>query len=281
MALAPKSVRDVIENPPPPVQSWIETKILPHNATLMMGGESGIGKSFISLEFQRALTTGTPLFRDPSFPVPHPCRVLYCEQEIGEVSLADRFSDTFSSHRPSEYSDRAHYISQEPGLLLCDDAKHREMFELLRDLKINVCILDPLSHFHEVDENSNTEMGEIFRRINILKKACASQGLSFILTHHFKKAPIGHQDGYDILSADNFRGSSRNLADPDTVITVARIKNSDFSKPDPNGGPKFRGWKNKIGFPKLRHGEAPSPLIMEILPKGRHIVTITARNVKI
>lgn len=275
MAFAAKSMRDLLDNPPPPVPSWIEPKILPKNGTIVLGGESGIGKSFLALEFQRALTTGTPLFRCSQFQVPAPCRVLYCEQEIGEVGLSERYEDSFADHRASDYGDRSHYISQEPSLLLNNDKAAEDLFRLLVDLQINVCILDPISHFHGVDENSNTQMGEVFRRINQIKKCCATQGLSFILTHHFKKAPIGKMDGYRATSADNFRGSGRNLADPDTVITLAKVKDCKLSKPHPNGdGSRIEGWRDIMSFEKIRHGKPLPEMTAEIWPKGRHVVTI-------
>src|SRR5277367_3161954 len=79
--------RDFPDNP-----SFIEPSLLTKGGTLLLGGEAKCGKSFVMLEFCRALTTGKPLFGNPLFTVPEPVKVLYVEAENGERSCKERLT---------------------------------------------------------------------------------------------------------------------------------------------------------------------------------------------
>lgn len=282
MAIFAKDAFDLICNPPPNPEAWLEPKILPKSATMILGAGPKTGKSYLGLEFARALTTGGHLFHDYTFKVPTPARVLYCEQEIGEISLGQRFTQTFLNHKPSDFNGMLKYITQEPGLLLNDDAKLRELHATLEENKINVCILDPFAHFHGVDENCNTSIGEIFRRLNKLKKTNITRGLSFILIHHTKKAPYD-KNGYNDLDPENMRGSSRTFADPDTIIMAKRVSTKWQKHPSgeidqDTGKVKLcETWTVKLGF-HMRHGSAPDSMLLNVFPEQLKPITVAKKG---
>lgn len=240
------------------VPAWIEPKILPKRATLIMGGLTGIGKSFFTLEMVRALTTGTRPFDCPHMTVPDQCRVLYAEQEIGRYGLWDRAKRTFARHQARTYDDRAFFISQDPEFQLDTPGGAKHVAELMRDIRPHVLILDPISHFHASEENDNSGIGRLFQVMADLKQASLRDDMSIVLTHHFKKPPNGKvmSAGYDDLSEDNFRGASKWTSAPDTVITMAK-----------RGGNKD-WWNVQMRFEKIRHGKELDDFLFRVEPEN-------------
>lgn len=208
----------------PPEPSWIGNAILPKRGTLLLGGLEKIGKSFISLEIARALSTGQNVFGHPLF-YTAPTRVLYIEQEIGEVGLQKRVRQVMAAENRSTYEDRFFYISQEPELRLDSGPGLRAIETAIIESQAQVIIFDPLANMHDYDENSNTEIGRLFKAIDTLKAEFECFDLSVVISHHARKPP--QDDGrtnYDPLDRKNFRGAHRFLAAPDSIWTIHRAR---------------------------------------------------------
>jgi RecA-family ATPase len=240
---------------------------------MLIGGDSKIGKSFICIEFLRALTTGGNLFHDSYFSVPNPCRTLYCEQEVGKISLYDRFIQSYSQSLPTEYAENAFFSSQQPELKLDDDNSLVELSEFIEANGINVCILDPLAKFHGKDENSNQEMGEVFDRLSRVISAHADTGLSFIISHHFKKPPYD-RNSYDPLDPNNFRGAGRLFADPDSMMMGQR---TSTQRKTINGIPNCEVWNVNLRW-ILRHGKSPDDMTIQVSPESEKPVKLLRRG---
>lgn len=236
---------------------WIEPYVLPKRGIWILGGLTGIGKSFVTTEIFRALTTGTRPFDCPHIAATQQCRVLYVEQEIGEYGLFSRMGRAFERHQKRTYEDYAFYISQDSKFELDTAEGIKYVAEAVRELRPNVLILDPISHFHESAESDNTEVGKLFRTLAELKESCVSTDLSVIMAHHFKKPPNGRlmSAGYDDLSEDNFRGAGKWTSAPDTVTTMAK-----------RGGNK-EWWEVQMRFEKMRHGQELNDHMLRVAPE--------------
>ena len=218
----PRSLVELMEEEPPDEPCWIDPYVLPKGGVFLLGGEGKVGKSLIALELARALATGTRPFDSSLFTIREPARVLLCEQEVGMRSLRERSIIAFSRHKWSAVKENLFYLSQVPNLQLSSDEGRQILFDACVKVQPNVVVLDPISKMHGYEENSNTEIAELFRRLAILRSEFSHTGLALILTHHFRKK--SNSDSHDPLDKYNFSGSRKWVDDPDTIATVHRYK---------------------------------------------------------
>lgn len=218
----PERIKDLIEKELPPVLSWIGEGVLTKRGTMLMGGPEKIGKSWYGLEIARALATGDHVFGHPQL---HSqiCRVLYVEQEIGELQLQKRVRAVMADEDPEVYGDRLWYMSQVPEMKLDTSTGRNILFEAIEASQANCVILDPIKNFSNYDENSNTDVAQLFAYIDGMKASFIHNDLSFIIMHHMRKPPTGEgKSTYDVLDMKNFRGANNWTAAPDSIMTVHR-----------------------------------------------------------
>lgn len=192
---------------------------------MLFGGLAATGKSLVMLELARALCTGTRPFDSALFSVPKKCNVLIIEQELGEYELQKRLSHTLSRHKYTQYSDTLHYLSSVPEMQLNLSDGLNYLYEEIERTQPNVVFLDPISMFHHYDENSNSDIGELFRRLEIVRAQFPHLDIAYVLSHHFRKPPTSNWSKPDPLNMYNFSGSQRWCNTPDTRVTFHRSKN--------------------------------------------------------
>jgi hypothetical protein len=218
----PERIKDLIDKELPPVLSWIGEGVLTKRGTMLLGGPEKIGKSFYGLEMARALTTGDNVFGHPQLHT-QICRVLYIEQEVGELHWQKRSREVMKHEDPEVYGDRLWYMSQVPEMKLDTSAGKKLLFEALEAVQANVCILDPIKNMSSYDENSNTDIASLFATLDSLKSSFIHNDLAFVIMHHMRKPPTGEgKSSYDVLDMKNFRGANNWTASPDSIMTVHR-----------------------------------------------------------
>lgn len=234
--------REFPENP-----SYINPMVLTKGGTLLLGGEAKVGKSFIMLELCRALATGTPFMDNRLLSVPEPVKVLYVDAEVGERTNKARGLRIFQHDDPYAYANNIYHVSKNLELQLDTHRGVSYFGDLIRDVRPNVLVLDPISFLHHGDENSARDVGSIFLTLARLKERGRNEELSIVFSHHFRKPPFGqYAIGYDNLSEYNFRGSSKWKDGGDTILTMQRTGN--FPRTDGD-----EAWKLKLRF-LCRHG---------------------------
>ncbi len=219
----PASLLSLLETQLPEKQYWIDP-ILPMGGTLLFGGEAKVGKSFVLLELARSLSTGSLPFGCDLFKKAEPCKVLLIEQEVGIYGLQKRAKEIFQNEKPEIFGDKLFYASKVPELML-DSKEGREIvFDLVDAVKPNVLILDPIGRMHAYDENSSNQIEQLFKALGDLEADFRSEDMSIVVSHHFLKPSNDPNSTRDYLDAYNFRGSSKFKDDPDTLITMAKLK---------------------------------------------------------
>lgn len=263
----PQSLVDLIESPPEPSPTWIEPAILPKGGVLLFGGESKIGKSFLCLEMVRALATGTPLFGSEFFSVPERARVLLVEQELGSQMLRPRVVDIFAEEaregRLPELREWLFYESKNPQASLSTSEGRAFLRELIAKARPNVLFLDPIGKLHAYAENEAGPINTLFMHLAALRDEFKALGLSVVMTHHFGKLSPDPRSARDELDPLNFRGSSRWVSDPDSIITVKRLRTQTREK----DGRKWKWWEVKMKF-MLRAGPEPGEIFCNINREG-------------
>lgn len=230
--------------------------VLPVQGKLVLGGPAKRNKSFLAINMGLDIARGRPIFgakyngpeQKSVLPVTKSWRVLYIEQEIGEVGLDDRLKGMFSDYEAA-LGLPFFICSRDLGLKL-DTKEGREAIEReIQEVRPEVLILDPLKEFHNLNENSAQEMGWVLG-------ACTAwqdkYKLSTILIHHAGHVdPDRKREGGEVL-----RGSTAIYGNADTIIIVEA--KSPLSAPEP---------VLKLTF-ELRRGEPIQPVFVKRLRNG-------------
>jgi len=196
-------VANLGEKPP----SIVGDGLLVHGTVAVFYGQPGLGKTWLLLQLAHAIAAGRPWL---DIPIPSPCTVGFISLELPRYYIGDRFI-ALSSSDPAALS-RIHIVCR-PTLKGQIDLLHPltlpALLAWIRDLEIQVVVLDPLSRAHSVNENAAQEMGQV---LSIAEQLAAS-GPLVILNHH-----EGHPNPE--LGSQHPRGSSRLLSDPNTVLNL-------------------------------------------------------------
>jgi RecA-family ATPase len=202
--------------------------ILPMSAKLVLGGAPKSNKSFLALNIARDLAMGQNLLDAsykggaPVFPVKKVTRILYLDQELGQLSMQTRLR-MMMGQEPSP--DLPMYIRTRDVTMRLDTEEGvvfiRKEIEACQP---DVVIFDPLAKFNLSDENSAQEMGAVMRQLDHF---VADYGLSTIVIHH-----TGHPNPqYPRRGGDRLRGSTAIYGDADTIVTVERKSTEAVREP--------------------------------------------------
>lgn len=253
-------ITDLISRPLPEIPFWV-SNILPKGGTLLTGGQAGIGKSFVAMEYMRAMATGTCLYGYPGIEVCSPCRVLYVEQELGEYGIQSRAKRVFMGENLSDLEERCFYVTKDHRVKLDTQAGLERLSSLAKEYSPDVMILDPVGYMMAGDENSNQSVSLLFQHLEEVRQG-TNPAMGIILVHHFGKPPKSEQGGsrsYDPLEAYNFRGASAWKDRPDTRQTVQLLR---YGYEDGN-----RYWDIRTRY-VTRHGENPPELNLRVNGRG-------------
>ena len=220
---------DFLSKPLPKVPHIIGRGVLPNRALMVVGGEPKANKSFVILNMAVDLARGRSIFGatfhdsgKPVLPVPHPVRVLYIEQEIGDEGVRDRMLPMFGGEVP--FGLDLYIKSRDMAMRLDTDEGKLAIAQEIEQVKPHVLILDPLAEFQLINENSAQEMGATIR---VLKRWIEKYDLSVILVHHVAKPDFEHpRKGGNAL-----RGSGALFGAVDSYIRVTRKSEGDHPTP--------------------------------------------------
>lgn len=193
---------------PAPLQ-WIIKGWLPANSTTMIFGESGVGKTFVSLSMCCAIATGQSWngLRTTSG------SVVYLAGE-GNYGLRQRIASWARSNNIDNLdnllvSNRAIDMDS-PGAA----AQILKAIRTLTDGIVTLVVIDTLNNHMSGDENSARDTRAMLNSCNIVAAAVQA---SVMLVHH-----VGHQ-----VEKVRARGSSAWRAALDTSIAVMRSKDDE------------------------------------------------------
>lgn len=247
--------RELLEKKFEEEPSYIAPSVLPHGSTCGIYGDSKVGKSFLCLNMARSLALGENLYDIKEMSVPKECKVLYVEQEVGEPSLQNRVQRIFYKVQNTKL-DNLFFVSKVPDLQLDSYDGQQMIKDLISNIRPNVIIFDPIGKLHLYEENSNSQIGELFKTFEEFKKVSPDDKLSIVYSHHVRKpsAWIPGQPIPDPLDPHKASGAGRWFRDPDTIITTHRYDTQKLP---------WEKWKLKVRV-TMRHGSSPDDFVLKV-----------------
>jgi energy-coupling factor transporter ATP-binding protein EcfA2 len=207
-----RSVERLVKMPVVERRFLIGPDLLPKQGRMLITGKSGTGKSTLTLILAACLASKIPLFgifnrhKDedygkPIFPIADASSILYVDYELPEGirtdkrlrPLLEQFPEAFQRNLffpPHASLYRLHNQAGEAP----DKGSYDALSNLLRSVRPDVLIVDPLSSTHSLDENSIA----IKQALNNVDRLIDLYGCAAIVVHHSStKAPIG-KDGKQV-----------------------------------------------------------------------------------
>jgi predicted ATP-dependent serine protease len=178
---------------------WIVEGLIPQGSITLVAGEPGSYKSWLGLSLLRAVSTGGRFLN-------RTCKasnVLYLDRENPITVIRERLAMLGVESLDNARIWGGWLPSAAPTIgdaRLCEMVQERQL----------VIIFDSLIRFHDVDENSATEMALVMKDLRHL----ANLGATIIILHHKSKGQGSH-----------YRGSSDIAGGVDIAFSVCRDRN--------------------------------------------------------
>jgi RecA-family ATPase len=188
----------------------IKNGILLDKTMLVIVGPPKSKKTFLAQNLALAIASGKSF---ANFEITKPKKVLYFLAEGGYYPNRDRLQKMGADF--SEKYMENFMLSLFTYLHINHDDAYNTMHNFIKDSGTEVVVIDPLIKFHDVDENSASQLSDVFGRIRGLIRELK---VSVILVHHTGK-----------VVSKGGRGSSALVGEYDSCITIKINKDSPNS----------------------------------------------------
>lgn len=228
------------------IVEWTVDKIIPARTGGALVGPSGVGKTWVLLDLALAMTTGGKWLG--RFPVKQGTVAIIDEenarpmiqQRIRKLARCRGLDARALADLPLHLliGKEVDFTPRTVKGQLEFTQDHYKLVESLKTIGADLVIMDSLTRIHRVDENSATEMSNVFASLkNIMKEALC--GIMF--THHYNK-------GEGRSTMNRIRGSSDIRAWCDWTLAIEK---SDEC-PDGTTNMQFEHDKSRYGEPVAR-----------------------------
>lgn len=212
--------------------------VLPKGGGLLLVGESGVGKSMMTLEIAIHLSMGWDLY---DLPIERPWKTFIIQFENPERTQNYRLQKMLQAFRVDSLNGNLIVSNQKLRFDLKLKKDREKALALVKKSNSEVVIYDPLQSLHSESENDNIGMRQVLDTITHINREA---GTSAILVHHFGK-PV---DGYELDHRVRGASSIRDWAD--SIITIR--KKADTHK-----------ILRKLDFVKVRNGPEHQPILLQ------------------
>lgn len=192
---------------------WRIKDVLPLQGVGILGGPSGIGKTWMLLDLAIECAVGGKWIGHLETTKG---RVLYIDEESSHMLLRHHLTRLLTAKNQTNASLDL-FFAVEQGLRLTNSNSVEKLGKLLDEKKPDLVIVDTLIRVHDAEENSASAMSQVFEVIRHLRQR---HGCAFLFADHQRKP------GATMTSPEfMLRGSSDKVAAVDTLLSV--IKKDD------------------------------------------------------
>ena len=186
---------------------WLVEGLFPKEGVGILAGHAKIGKSWLTLDL--AITASYGGLWLNKFQV-QPGHVLYVDEESSQDMLSSRFLKLLNHKGLTDAKIQFHI---KEGFNFSVQQKIDELRHVMNLLHPTLVIFDSLNRVHKAEENSASQMAEVFRRVSALSKEF---GCFILFTDHL---PHGQE---------RFRGSTDKEAFVDAGFLATKIGNQNL-----------------------------------------------------
>ena len=208
--IKPKTLREILSDNTPSPDPIIDNGLLLDGTILLIVGPPKSKKTFFTQNLALSLAAGSEF---AGFKVPQPRKVLYNIAEGGYYPNRDRIKTMAKNLDENAYDN--FMMSTFSYLPLNEQEPYETMYGLIQETEAEVVIFDPMIRFHDVDENTASQMSEVFGR---LRRYIEELHISIILIHHSGK-----------VESKGGRGSNVIIGEYDSSVTLHKINKHETS----------------------------------------------------
>lgn len=206
----------VMNNKVYPDQPWRIKNLIPKQGFVILSSVSGGGKTWLSLEMARCISSGINFLADEKF-VTETCNVLYLDAENPESDMQRRTRQLGFQ----EDSECNLYFINDSDLNLNKDEGAFWLLCVIEYYNINVVFIDTLRAVSSgMKENESGEVREFFNRFVGLK----NKGVTIIWLHHLRKP--SNLDG-KVPKKEHLLGSQDLTAGVEVLLMIHGENSSD------------------------------------------------------
>lgn len=196
---------------------WIVKGIFPKQASCILGGMQGLGKTWLLIDLAIAVASGEPWLG--IFPVTQG-PVMYVDEESAPQLMRFRLRKIFNGKSHLNPAKLPVSFRIGAGLNLSDPESRGKFVRELRANPPSLVIIDSLVRAHGVEENSAAEMKLMFAEV---KKIADEFGVTFVFADHVHKLAVSTDPRQQREpSSNDLRGSNEKAAFSDTVLSLYR-----------------------------------------------------------
>ena len=204
------TLKQIMNDNSPMPDPIIKNGILLDKTMLVIVGPPKSKKTFLAQNLALAIASGKSF---ANFEITESKKVLYFLAEGGYYPNRDRLQKMGADF--SEKYMENFMLSLFTYLPINHDVAYNTMHNFIKDSGTEVVVIDPLIKFHDVDENSASQLSDVFGKIRRLIRKLK---VSVILVHHTGK-----------VVSKGGRGSSALVGEYDSCITIKINKDSPNS----------------------------------------------------
>jgi archaellum biogenesis ATPase FlaH len=182
---------------------WVIKRLIPFPGITIISGSPGSYKTWLTQAIAISVAEGKPFLG--KFRVPNPGKVLFIDKENHLKLIKKRFQMLNSSSERIIYSTDQEWRIDKSTDISC-------LINSIEKINPQLVVFDSLLRIHRKDENSASEMSEVFEGLNKVKNT----DTAILLTHHHRKSYSNQPSG----KTEQMRGSSDILAAIDSHIAV-------------------------------------------------------------
>ncbi|MFC1809815.1 AAA family ATPase, partial [Candidatus Omnitrophota bacterium] len=198
-------------------------QILQEEGRTLVSGKRATLKTFVLMNMCLAISSGEGLFLDKF--CMKPCRILYCDFEVGKRSIKARLS--IMSQNIKYNAENLYIISNLDGIDLSNKEHQVSLEVIIEEFEIKVVVFDTINKTWIGDENKASEVNRLHRYLDSLieKKKISVVGL-----RHWRKASKEFKSGGEMMAGsyqwESWCDNHVTLeCNSETCVTVKSVKN--------------------------------------------------------
>ena len=230
----------------PPIR-WLWPGWIPRGMITLLGSVPGAGKSYLALDLVRRIIAGESFPDGAPQPLPE-SNIIYVDAESVPQIISER-AELWQMDRSRLY------LMRPMNKLFIDFGEQEDrdhLVEMASQLEPAMIVVDSLASISSKGENNVEDVRDL---LGFLNRLALEFQCGLLLVHHLRKR--GFLPMMDILTVDDFRGSSHIIAMSRSVMGLSVVRTAPES--DRNG-------PRRLEIVKTNLARYPEPMGMEFKP---------------